>query len=272
MTSMRTDPDLQSSWPVEPAGPPPIRRKPTDVFRELPFLVLFAFGLALLMKTFLLQMFYIPSASMEPTLHGCSGCRGDRVAVNKLVYRFRDPRRGEIIVFIAREADPNRSLVRKVRDFLFEGLGASQPTEEDYIKRIIALPGETIRVTRKNVFVTTIDGQRLKLDEPYIELEGDNLRTFGPFKVPKDTYFVMGDNRNNSSDSRVSFPGPIPRDRIIGKAFVKIWPPTRIGLLKSPSYEGQQVPSAAPSPVPAPLLPLPALLVAGVVTGRRARS
>jgi signal peptidase I len=211
---------------------------------------------------------------MEKTLHGCHGCRGDRVAVNKLVYRFREPRRGEIIVFIAKPNEEERSLVTKIKDFLTEGLGATQPAEEDYIKRIIGLPGETIHVTRKNVFITTLDGRRLKLVEPYIQLEGENLRTYGPAKVPEDSYFVMGDNRNNSSDSRVSFPGPIPRERIIGKAFVKIWPPNRIGLLRQPSYEGQEVPRAAADPVrtPVDVPPVAVALVAALAGVRRARA
>lgn len=268
MALMRTDDELQASWPTESAGPPPRRRRPTDLFRELPVLVVLAFGLALLMKTFLLQMFYIPSASMEPTLHGCTGCKGDRVAVNKLAYRFREPRRGEVIVFVARPDDRERGFLTRVKDFLTDGLGATRPEEEDFIKRIIGLPGETIRVTRTDVIIRTVDGERLVLDEPYIRLEGENVRTFGPFTIPEDTYFVMGDNRNNSSDSRVSFPGPIPRERIIGKAFVKIWPPTRIDLIEQPDYDGAPAEGTAAGPgVPALM---PAALVAAVAV-RRAR-
>jgi signal peptidase I len=227
---------LQHAWPTEPAGPPPVGRRPLAFLKELPVLVVIAFALALLMKTFLLQMFYIPSASMEPTLHGCTGCSGDRVAVNKLAYRFREPRRGEIIVFVAHEDQRERTFLQRVGDFLTEGLGVTQPAEEDFIKRVIGLPGETVRVTSRKVVVRKRDGTRLRLDErAYILLDGDNLRTFGPFKVPADSYFVMGDNRNNSSDSRSSL-GPIPRERIIGKAFVKIWPPSRMGTLDAPDY------------------------------------
>lgn len=275
---MGADTDLQTTWPSEPAGPPPVRRHPLDLFKELPVLVVLAFALALLMKTFLIQMFFIPSESMVPTLE-----TGDRVAVNKLAYRFREPRRGEVIVFVARPDEREKSLLTRVREFLTDGLGATRPEEEDFIKRIIGLPGETIEVTKKHVFITTTDGERLRLKEPYIRLEGQNFRTFGPFEIPEDTYFVMGDNRNNSSDSRVSFPGPIPRERIIGKAFVKIWPPTRVGTLRQADYDDAKVvpkkkksgSKAARAPEAAPVvLPLVAgtAIALGGRTGRCSRA
>lgn len=222
---------LQSTWPTEPAGSGPPRRHPLAFFKELPVLIVVAFGLALLMKTFLLQMFFIPSESMVPTL-----LVNDRVAVNKLAYRFREPQRGEVIVFIAQADERDRSVVQRITDFLTDGLGFTRPMEQDFIKRIIGLPGETIRVNKKRVRITTADGRRMRLDEPYIRLDGgENFSTFGPFTVPDDQFFVMGDNRNNSSDSRSSL-GPIARDEIIGKAFVKIWPPTRVDLIDEPTY------------------------------------
>ena len=226
-------PSLQAEWPDRPAGTPPKKKGPARFLKELPVLILIAFGLALLIKTFLIQAFYIPSASMEPTLHGCDGCSGDRVLVNKLVYRFRDPRRGEIVVFVAAHGE-HKSFFGKIVGFLTEGLGAARGADTDYIKRVIGLPGETVEMRDAVVTVTQLDGTRLKLSEPYLAKIKD-LRPFGPFSVPRDSYFVMGDNRPESSDSRFSL-GPVKRSDIVGKAFVKVWPPGRAGLLRLPRY------------------------------------
>jgi signal peptidase I len=279
--SDQADAGLQASWPTEPAGEPPDKGPKLHFLRELPALISFALILALLMKTFLLQMFFIPSASMEPTLHGCTGCNNDRVAVNKLVYRFREPRRGEIIVFIAHQDDRPRSLPTKIWAFLTEGIGLTAPGdgEQDYIKRVIGLPGEKIKVTAKQVWVKQPKKPWVKLDEPYIELEGRNISTMKPFRVPDDEYFVMGDNRNNSSDSRSSL-GPIPRDRIIGKAFVRIWPPTRVDLLDEPVYDdpvkkkpqrGKRGSSRRSAGIPAEPFVFPLVALAGAGAVARAR-
>jgi signal peptidase I len=200
---------------------PPKTRGPLGFLTELPVLLLVAFVLALLIKTFLIQAFYIPSESMEPTLEV-----GDRVLVNKVVYHLHPPRRGDVIVF----ADPNpepvpdRNPLSAFWHWLTEGLGVSTSPEKDFIKRVIGLPGETVEIKRGEVF---IDGDRL--DEPYLnELLDDD--DFGPVNVPVDSLFVMGDNRPNSNDSRRGL-GFIPYDKVIGKAFVVIWPPSRIGGL-----------------------------------------
>jgi len=221
---------LQSDWPDRPAGPPPAKRSALAFFKELPVLILIAFGLALLIKTFLIQAFFIPSESMVPTLEV-----GDRVLVNKLVYRFREPRRGEVIVFVAEhtEQNANKSLFRKILDQFTEGLGVTTPPDRDFIKRIIGLPGETLEMKDGIVKITTVDGKHLTLNEPYIAKDKD-LTPFGPTKVPPNTLFVMGDNRPNSSDSR--FRGPIPRSDIVGKAFIKVWPLGRVGIISRPSY------------------------------------
>jgi signal peptidase I len=197
-------------------------RSPWAFLRELPVLLLVAFVLALLIKTFLLQAFYIPSASMEPTLRV-----GDRVLVNKLVYRFHPPRRGDVIVFEDPTPGPeeDRGALSAFWDWLTEGLGVSSNPEKDFIKRVIALPGETIEIEQGRVF---IDGR--ELDEPYLHPFKD-ATDYGPERVPADSLFVMGDNRANSNDSRRSL-GFIPYDRVVGKAFVIIWPPPRIGWLR----------------------------------------
>jgi signal peptidase I len=245
---------LQADWPDRPAGDTPKKRSSLAFFKELPVLIIIAFGLALLIKTFLVQAFFIPSESMVPTLQV-----GDRVLVNKLVYRFREPRRGEIIVFVAEHAvaTQNRSFFRKIADNITQGLGVSQPADRDFIKRIIGLPGETLQMRDSVVTITTTSGKTLRLNEPYARKDPSQ---FGPFKVPPGTLFVMGDNRPNSSDSRYRL-GPIRRKDVVGKAFVKVWPPGRFGGLRTPKYEA---PAAAAAIVGFPVW----LAVAG---RRRAR-
>lgn len=200
-------------------------------------LILIAFGLALLMKTFLVQAFWIPSESMEPVL-----VRGDRVLVNKLAFRFREPRRGEVVVFARETEQRPRGPIRRAIDFLTEGLGAASPGEEDLIKRIIGLPGETVDMRDGIVTITRVDGTKLTLDEPYIADERD-LRPFEAFAVPAGSYFMMGDNRAHSDDSRSSL-GPVKRSQMIGKAFVKVWPPKRWDLFDVPPYGEAEAGSA----------------------------
>ena len=188
-------------------------------FRELPGLILVAFVLALLIKTFLVQAFFIPSESMVPTLEV-----GDRVLVNKLVYDFGEPQRFDIIVFEDPKAqEPDRGVFGAIWHWMTEGLGFASAQEQDYIKRVIGLPGEEIELRAGEVF---INGERL--DEPAnVRPEPD---PYGPTTVPPDHVFVMGDNRVNSSDSRDNF-GPIPYEKIVGKAFVLLWPPSRLEFL-----------------------------------------
>ncbi len=199
-------------------------------------LIVVAFGVALLVKTFLIQAFYIPSGSMLPTLQ-----TDDRVLVNKLAYRFREPRRGEVIVFVHERARRG-GLIDRIVSFLTEGLGARRPEEEDRIKRIVGLPGETIEMREGVVSITRPDGSRLTLEEPYL-IDVPDTRPFGPQAVPNDSYFVMGDNRPNSDDSR--FAGPVRRSQIIGKAFVKVWPLRRVGLIDEPAFAGASIVSLA---------------------------
>jgi signal peptidase I len=218
--------------------------------RELPFLLLIAFVLALVIKAFLVQAFFIPSGSMEQTLHGCPGCHGDRVLVNKLVYKFRDINRGEVVVFngldsfqsevtVAPPANAFDSARRKLSSLL--GLGA--PGEKDFIKRVIGLPGDTVACcTNGHV---TVNG--VELNEPY--LFEDDHQQFGPTVVPKGKLFVMGDHRSRSSDSRAN--GPVPVDKVVGRAFVVVWPPSRVKGLRVPgSIEHANVPK--PGALPAP--------------------
>jgi signal peptidase I len=187
----------------------------------------------LVIRPFFLQAFYIPSESMEPTLmghrRGYNSATGqtypddinDRIFVNKLIYRFRDPKHGEIIVFRApREADAAA------------GPENREPVENVLIKRVIGEPGDTIEVKDGKVWR---NGQGLT--EPYIKepMDIDQLGRpdYGvgePLKLKNDELFVMGDNRNHSNDSR--FWGPLKRDRVIGKASLIFWPLSRIRLIR----------------------------------------
>lgn len=186
--------------------------------RELPVLIILAFGLAILLKTFVVQAFYIPSGSMEPTL-----MPGDRVLVDKVLYH---PHRGDIIVFQNPQPSPqpDRGIVGGFLHWLSEGFGFARPPDEDFIKRVIGMPGDVVELRDGKLYVNG----RL-IPEPYLHGRPD-VRPFGPKKVPSDALFVLGDNRLNSNDSRFGL-GFVPLDKVVGKAFVVIWPPSRMGWL-----------------------------------------
>lgn len=179
-------------------------------------------ALLLLLRAFVLQAFWIPSASMEPTL-----VPGDRVLVSKLATRFGGVHRGDVIVFEdpRPEAEPDGDPVSTFLRWVLAGLGAANPEDQDFVKRVIALPGESWEMRRGVVY---IDGRRL--DEPYLDPTVDT-RSFGPATVPPGRLFVLGDNRTQSSDSRFSQLGYVPRDKVVGRAVAVIWPPSRMGWL-----------------------------------------
>lgn len=203
----------------EPASRPEELPKVRPFWKELPLLIVVALVVAVVIKTFLIQAFFIPSASMRDTL-----LEGDRVMVNKLAYRFGEPHRGDIIVFASplEPPDDSESFLAAVLRHVGEALGVSTP-DSALIKRVIATEGETIEIVDNAVLV---DG--VAIDEPYL---GANVRMgdFGPMKVPQGHVFVMGDNRNQSEDSRRF--GPISVGRIVGRAFIRVWPPSRWGGL-----------------------------------------
>jgi signal peptidase I len=177
--------------------------------------LLFALVLVfLVIRPFIVQAFYIPSASMRPALW-----ESDRILVNKFIYRFRQPQRFDVIVF---KAPPEAS-----------------PDEKDFIKRVIGLPGEIVEVKNGRVYIN-----HKPLDENYVDEEWalpppkkvpphTVIRPeyeYGPYKVPPNMLFVMGDNRNNSKDSH--YWQGLSMDRVLGKAMVIFWPPSRIGLVR----------------------------------------
>lgn len=219
---------VESAAPVESGDSDETENEPRRPFwLELPMLILLAFLLALFLKQFVVQAFYIPSESMVPTLQV-----DDRLLVDKLVYRFREPRRGEVVVFIAEQADPE-SLLGRLRSLLLEGFGVQRPGDVDFVKRVIGLPGETVEIVDGVVYITPVGGERFALDEPYVVYDDDS--DYGPAKVPEGHYFVLGDNRPASADSRTAR-GPIPRSDILGRARLRIWPLSRFGRFPTPVY------------------------------------
>ena len=195
--------------------------KPRSLLHELPLLLAVAFLIAFLVKTFVAQAFFIPSESMVHTLEV-----GDRVLVSRMSYKLHEPRRGDVVVFTSpfetEGSGDDRSLPSRVIHTVLESVGLRQPSTEDFIKRVIALPGETVEGKEGKVFV---NGRQLV--EPY--LAEDPVGDFPAKTIPEDHVWVMGDNRNRSSDSRVF--GPIKDSKIVGRSILRIWPPNRLGFL-----------------------------------------
>ncbi|SFO86490.1 signal peptidase I [Geodermatophilus dictyosporus] len=225
----------------------------SSLLRELPVLLLVAFVLALVVKTFFAQAFFIPSGSMEQTLHGCPGCTGDRVLVNKIPYWFGEPEPGDIVVFQGPDTwvpevevqDPSNWLTGALL-WLGRTVGVAPPSEDDYVKRVIATGGQTVECCDGEGRVV-VDGQ--PLDEPYVyEDTPRESRAFAPVTVPEGRLWVMGDHRSASADSRSHvgdrYSGTVAVDDVIGKAALIVWPVDRFGTLDDPDIQGTQ--AAAP--------------------------
>jgi signal peptidase I len=195
-----------------------------SVVRETVVLLVLAAAVAIGMKAMVAQAFYIPSESMVPQLRV-----RDRIVVSKLAYRLHDPRRGDIVVFDCPPLANNckqsvhRLLPLRLLHDVGEAIGMLQPDRDEYIKRVIGLPGETVEGHDGHVFV---DGRQLV--EPYLPA-GIETEDFRPTKVPAGRLWVMGDNRGDSQDSR--YFGPIRRGKIVGRTVFKIWPLTRTEFL-----------------------------------------
>ncbi|MEI5101323.1 signal peptidase I [Streptomyces sp. PmtG] len=243
----------------EPPEPPkPAKaKKPKSFWKELPLLIGIALVLALIIKTFLVQAFSIPSDSMQNTLQ-----KGDRVLVDKLTPWFgSEPERGEVVVFkdpghwLDGEPTPEPNAVQKVLGWI--GLMPSAD-EKDLIKRVIGVGGDTVEC--KGTGPVTVNGKAL--NEPYV-YPGNTPCTDddqgGQFKitVPKGKIWVMGDHRQNSLDSRYHQNQPgggsVPVDNVVGRAFVIAWPPTRWSTLPVPDTFDQPGISQAMSAAPAAL-------------------
>jgi signal peptidase I len=203
------------------AAPPDEPQHQRRFWRELPFLVVLALVVAIVIKTFLIQAFYIPSASMEPLLQ-----HGDRVLVCRICLHIGGIQRGDVIVFADPTPEPSDDpgIVRGLLRWVGQGIGVARPEDDDFIKRVIGLPGDTVELRDGKTYV---NGQQL--DEPYLNPAIDT-RPFGPVTVPDGMLFVLGDNRIVSGDSRFPEPtgvGYVPIDRVIGTAFLLVWPPSR---------------------------------------------
>ncbi|MGI8537137.1 MAG: signal peptidase I [Mycobacteriales bacterium] len=227
----------------------------SSFFRELPFLVIIAFLLALVIKAFLVQAFYIPSGSMQQTLE-----LRDRVLVNKLVYDFRDIHRGEIVVFNGltsftpeSQITPPSNGVQRVLRGIGGAIGVGAPGEKDFIKRVIGISGDRVACCSNGHVTVQPEGaaRPVELTEPYV-FEDDRMpfcaagtgETTCPtgaqgVLVPAGRLWVMGDHRGDSSDSRFHIDdenqGTVPQDKVIGRAFVIVWPLSRATVLSVPA-------------------------------------
>ncbi|KZS69997.1 signal peptidase I [Mycobacterium kansasii] len=225
-----------------------------STLRELATLTVIAVVLYYVMLTFVARPYLIPSESMEPTLHGCSTCVGDRILVDKLTYRFSSPKPGDVIVFRGppswnvgyKSIRSSNTLVRWAQNAL-SFIGFVPPDENDLVKRVIAVGGQTVQCRSDTGL--TVNGKPLK--EPYLDpstMMADPSvypclgSEFGPVTVPPGRLWVMGDNRTHSADSRAHCPmmctgdpmaGTVPISNVIGKARFIVWPPSRWGVVRS---------------------------------------
>ncbi|NIH78596.1 signal peptidase I [Amycolatopsis viridis] len=243
-----TDPETPAAGEEHPghedgARPGKRARKKRSFWVELPILLVVALALAFVFQHFLGRVYTIPSRSMEATLHGCEGCYGDKVLVDKITFDFTSPAQGDVVVFkgpdgwVANEASTERSdnAVLRFLQNVGSPFGLAPPDEQDFVKRIIATGGQTVQCCddRNRVLV---DGK--PLDEPYLHWENPARQwqdSFPPVRVPDGYVWVMGDNRNNSCDSRCEpHDGPrgvVPVDNIIGKVRLIVLPPSRWGTV-----------------------------------------
>jgi signal peptidase I len=220
-------------------------------WKELPILLLIAFGLAFLVKTFVVQAFYIPSGSMQNTL-----AIGDRVLVNKVVYKTRDIARGDIVVFNGVDSftpevqiTPPSDPIGKVVDWFGRTFGFAPPDERDFVKRVIGVAGDHVVCCDAGGHVT-VNGVALQ-ETAYLYPGNAPSTMVFDVVVPDGKLWVMGDHRAASSDSRAHLGDPgggfVPTDRVIGRAFAIVWPSSSLGLLPIPdTFDQPALDKAAP--------------------------
>jgi signal peptidase I len=243
-------------------------KKPRPLWQEIPILIVVAALLSFLLQTFIARVYMIPSESMEPTLHGCADCTGDRIVVEKISYDFHDPHPGDVVVFKAPSQSWNEDytskrssnpVIRGLEDF-GSWLGLVPPDENDLVKRVIAVGGQKVQCCDAQGNVE-VDGK--SLTEPYInhsdvyeaefqpgvldcKTQAVSRRCFPEVTVPAGRVWVMGDNRANSADSAWHFrqdlnarmtteqaaeDSTVPIGNVRGKAIWRIWPVGRIGTI-----------------------------------------
>lgn len=227
-------------------------KKSAPWYIEIPVVILVTLLAIFLIQTFVGRVYMIPSQSMEPTLHGCEGCTGDRIFVDKVSYRFSDPEPGDVVVFKGTDSwnsgfisqRSTNDVVRTLQN-LGSYVGLVAPDENDLVKRIVATGGQTVSCQAGDPAVM-VDGSPIDQSytmqpsaypvNPMTGSEACGGDYFGPIQVPAGNYFMMGDNRTNSLDSRAhvgdQYQGTIPRENIRGKVQVIIFPFNRIGSVK----------------------------------------
>ncbi len=206
---------------------------------EMPLVIVVAILLAFLVKTFLVQIFYIPSGSMENTL-----LVGDRVAVNRLAYRLGEPQRGDVIVFDgidsfvpASEAPPSEGPIAELFTELGRTVGIVPPPDTVFVKRVIGVGGDEVACCDPKGRVT-VNG--IPINEPYLYRGNEPSDTPFSVEVPPGKMWVMGDHRAASADSRAHMGDPgggfVPVDRALGRAFAVIWPKSQWQTLSEPEW------------------------------------
>ena len=227
------------------------KRKTRSFWRELPLLIVIALAIALLIKSFVVQAFWIPSSSMENTLD-----INDKILVNKLVYHFRSIQPGDIVVFNGEgswdpvpapakaSSDPLVRLYDATLDPLFHtilGLFGTAAGQTDYVKRVIGVPGDHVACCNASGDVT-VNGVALH-EQPYLYPGNPPSTQHFSITVPPGRLWVMGDHRSVSYDSRGHMQDPgdgtIPENQVIGRAFLIVWPPSRWQVLGIPATFGQ---------------------------------
>jgi signal peptidase I len=242
---LQPDPSPQDA-PDEPAGAP-AGKKRKHFWRELLVIIVVAATLTLLVKAFVVQVYRIPSASMENTLQV-----GDRVLVNKLVYHFRGVARGDIIVFSGQDSwgpdasPPSSNGLVRLWDEVLSTVGLSS-SQTYYIKRVIGLPGDTVACCTDGK--VTVNG--VPLTENSYLYPGDAPSFAFKATVPAGHLWVMGDHRGDSDDSRYHIDDPgggaVPENEVVGRAFLIIWPPSQLRDLPIPNTFSQAALHAGPA-------------------------
>ena len=232
-------------------------KKPAPWYIEIPVVILVTLLAIFLIQTFVGRVYMIPSQSMEPTLHGCAGCTGDRIFVDKVSYRFSDPKAGDVVVFKGTDSWNQGFVSQRSQNDVVRALqnvgsyvGLVAPDENDLVKRIIATGGQTVSCQEGDPAVM-VDGEPIDQSytlqpvaypvDPATGSEACGGPYFGPLTVPEDNYFMMGDNRTNSADSRAHIgdehQGTIPEENIRGKVQFIIFPFNRIGGVADPAIQ-----------------------------------
>ncbi|MEJ5919608.1 MULTISPECIES: signal peptidase I [unclassified Corynebacterium] len=233
--------------------------KSTPWYIELPIIIVIALLLSVAVQTFIGRVYLIPSESMQPTLHGCEGCTGDRIWVDKVAYRFSEPEAGDVLVFNGPDSwntgyvsQRSTNPIRNSFETLGSWTGLTAPDENALVKRVIATGGQTVQCREGDPGVM-VDGK--KVDDSFImtppQFPIDSTTGseqcgggyFGPVKVPEGHLWMMGDNRTNSADSRFhigdELQGTVPVENVVGKVQSIILPFNRIGGVDDPDIQSK---------------------------------